>query len=145
MLAPTMQKIPTIIPVVAAALVGADGRVLLHKRRAGGSHGGLWEFPGGKVELHEAPEDALCREIAEELGIVLARASLVPIAFASDPRLPTSAREPYLILLYLCREWRGEPRAVEGEAVAWFGLKTLDDLPMPPLDRPLVTALRRAI
>ena len=140
-----VQKIPTMVPVVALALVAEDGQVLLHQRGAGGEHGGLWEFPGGKVEAHEAPEDALCREIAEELAIALHRASLVPVAFASDPRLPPAAREPYVILLYLCRRWQGEPRAVEGQGIGWFALEALEALPMPPLDRPLIAALQRAI
>lgn len=139
-----MQNIPTMIPVVAVALVAETGAVLLQQRSTG-AHAGLWEFPGGKVEPHEAPEDALCREIAEELGIELARASLVPLAFASDPREPAEEREPYVILLYLCRKWRGEPAALEEAAVGWFDLPELDSLPMPPLDRPLVEALRRAI
>ncbi|MGH6785774.1 MAG: (deoxy)nucleoside triphosphate pyrophosphohydrolase [Novosphingobium sp.] len=132
------------IPVVAAALIGSDGAVLLQKRSTG-AHAGLWEFPGGKVEPHEAPEDALCREIAEELGIALDRANLVPLAFASDPSEPASAREPYVIMLYLCRKWHGEPAALEEAAVAWFELSALAELPMPPLDRPLVAALQRAI
>ncbi len=139
-----MQNIPTMIPVVAVALVADDGRVLLQKRRAGGAHGGLWEFPGGKVEPHEAPEDALCREIAEELGIALDRSSLAALAFVSDPHVPPAEREAYVILLYHCREWRGEARALDGEAVEWFALDALEALPMPPLDRPLAAALRRA-
>jgi 8-oxo-dGTP diphosphatase len=131
------------IPVVAVALVDGGGRILLQQRRFGGTHGGLWEFPGGKIEDGETPEGALVREVAEELGIAIAVPDLVPVTFASDLR--TEGREPYLILLYLCRSWSGEPRCLDGEAIAWFAPDALSDLATPPLDRPLATALTAAI
>ena len=130
------------IPVAAAALVDA-GRVLLQQRRQGTRHGGLWEFPGGKVEPGETPEQALVREIGEELGVRLGRFS--PLAFASDPELDPARRDPHLLLLYLCPEWQGEPRCLEGEAIAWFAPAELVDLAMPPLDVPLAAALRRLL
>ena len=129
--------------MVAAALIDEAGRVLLQQRKLGGSHGGLWEFPGGKVEDDEIPENALVREIFEELGVTIAAPDLVPAAFASDAR--AIGREPYLILLYQCRRWTGEPRCLDGEAIAWYALDALDALDMPPLDRPLAAALRKAI
>jgi 8-oxo-dGTP diphosphatase len=138
-----VKKNPTIIPVVAVALVDGARRILVQQRRFGGAHGGLWEFPGGKIEEGETPEGALVREVAEELGIAIALPDLVPVTFASDRR--TEGREPYLILLYLCRSWSGEPRCLDGEAIAWFAPDALGDLAMPPLDRPLATALAAAI
>ena len=129
----------TWFPVAAVALLDEDGRILLQRRRLGGRHGGLWEFPGGKVEPGETPEEALSREIREEIGIELGvvRAGL----FASDPEPDATLREPFVILLYVCRAWRGEPRALAGEEVAWFHLEEMEKLAMPPLDRPLVAAL----
>ena len=140
-----MAKISTLIPVVAVALVAADRRVLLQQRRLGAMHGGLWEFPGGKVKQAESLESALVREIREELGIALDPADCAPLSFASDPALPPAPREPYVVLLYICRKWQGEPRCLDGEAIAWFDLEDLAGLAMPPLDVPLVEALRRAI
>ncbi|MBW8784925.1 MAG: (deoxy)nucleoside triphosphate pyrophosphohydrolase [Novosphingobium sp.] len=144
-----MQKNPTVIPVVAVALLAGDGRVLMQRRPQGGAHGGLWEFPGGKLEPGETLESALIREIGEELGIVLDGATLAPLAFASDPVQPPAPRETYVILLYTCRQWSGAPRCLEGTErgaeIAWFAPAELDGLAMPPLDRPLAAALQRAI
>ncbi len=132
-----MKKIPTFIPVVAVALIRADRRVLMQQRRLTGAHGGLWEFPGGKIEDGESPESALIREIEEELGIELALDRLHPLSFASDPRTISGGREPYVILLYTCRNWHGEPRCLDGEAIGWFTPEELVNLAMPPLDVPL--------
>lgn len=132
-----MKKIPTMVPVVAVALLDGAGRVLMQQRRRGAEHGGLWEFPGGKVEAGEGLENALCREIAEELGITLHPDSLQPFSFAG------SAGQPYVILLYTCREWLGEPVCLEGEAIAWVALERLAELAMPPLDVPLARALQQ--
>ena len=142
---PDMQKIPTMVPVVAAAILRGDGCVLMQRRRAEQHHGGLWEFPGGKVEPHEAPEDALVREVREELGLVLVRSSLRPLTFASDPREPPGLRAPHVILLYFCAEWSGEPAAFEAAELGWFPVEELSGLAMPPLDYPLAEALARAI
>ena len=140
-----MKKIPTFIPVVAVALIRGDGKILLQQRRLGGAHGGLWEFPGGKIEEDESAESALVREIAEELGCTLAVEALRPLTFASDARQPQHRREPYVILLYTCRDWHGEPQCLEGEAIAWFDVAELASLSMPPLDRPLSEVLAKSI
>lgn len=136
-----MEILSTLVPVVAAALIDESGQALMQRRRLGGAHGGLWEFPGGKVEAGESPESALLREIEEELGVRLDPADLAPLAFSSDPRLPPAAREPYVILLYTCRSWLGTPHCREGEEIGWFAPSTLCELAMPPLDYPLARAL----
>ena len=99
-----LQKNPT-MTVVAAALVDAEGRVLLQQRAPERSMAGLWEFPGGKVEMDELPEAALVRELEEELGIETQVEALVPACFASAPL----GGRHMILLLYICRSWRGEP------------------------------------
>jgi 8-oxo-dGTP diphosphatase len=126
-----------LLPVVAAALVDADGRVLLQQRPQGKSLAGLWEFPGGKVEPGETPEVALVRELEEELGIAVPHACLAPAAFASaalDDR-------HLLLLLYIARKWVGVPRALEAAALKWVRPAAMHLLPMPPADRPLIGLL----
>jgi 8-oxo-dGTP diphosphatase len=145
-----LKKNSTLIPVVAVALIDAAGRILLQQRKRGAAHGGLWEFPGGKVEAGESLESALIREIHEELGVRLELGDLMPLTFASDPALPPAPREPHVILLYTCRTWLGIPQCLDGEAISWFAPEGLLDLlqqadRMPPLDIPLANALLRAI
>ena len=135
----------TFIPVVAAALIDHVGNVLMQRRRKDAMHGGLWEFPGGKLKPSETAEQALLREIEEELGILLDVGDLVPLCFASDPALPPGARDPHVILLYTVRTWRGEPQCLAGEAIGWFAPEQLGTLAMPPLDVPLAAALLRSI
>lgn len=133
------------IPVVAAALIAPGPLILMQQRKVAGAFGGLWEFPGGKVEPGESPESALLREIDEELGIALDPAALQPLTFASDPALPPAPRQPHVILLYICRRWHGEPRCLDADAIAWVAPDALMALPMPPLDVPLAEALLKAI
>lgn len=127
------------IPVVAIALIDPAGRVLMQQRRADRAHGGLWEFPGGKVELGERAEAALVREVAEELAVTVDPAALVPLAFASTPD------QPHVLLLYTCRAWAGEPRCLDGEALGWVAPEALAALPLPPLDVPLARALKELL
>ncbi len=131
------MSLPTVL-VVAAALVDADGRVLIAQRPEGKQLAGLWEFPGGKVDPGERPEEALIRELREELDIGVAEACLAPFVFASH------AYESFHLLmpLYLCRRWRGHVRAREHSALAWVKPARLADYPMPPADEPLVAWLR---
>ena len=134
-----MQKNPTAIPVVAAALIDQQGRVLMHQRRHDGAEGGLWEFPGGKVDPAESSESALVRELAEELGITVDPADLAWLACAELPG------NPYVLNLYTCRRWLGAPRCLVGAGLAWTHAEALPDLPMPPLDVPLAKALQKVI
>jgi 8-oxo-dGTP diphosphatase len=124
--------------VAACALIDTDGRVLLARRPEGKSMAGLWEFPGGKLRPGETPEAALIRELHEELGIDVAAACLAPFAFASH----AYDRFHLLMPLYLCRRWKGRPRAQEGQTLAWVRPQQLADYPMPQADRPLVPLLR---
>jgi 8-oxo-dGTP diphosphatase len=130
--------------VVAAALVDAEGRVLLQRRSPGRAMAGLWEFPGGKVERDERPEAALVRELEEELGIEVDLAALAPAAFASADS-PEGTGRHMLLLLYLCREWRGVPRPLDAAALAWVRPADMAALPMPPADEPLIPLLERLI
>ena len=138
-----MQNFSTLLLVSAVALIDEKGRVLLQRRKAGGPHGGLWEFPGGKVEPAETPEFAALREIEEELGIVLDQGALQPLAFSSGPAAPPESLRPLVILFYICRQWQGEPECRDGEEIRWFALEEIGGLAMPPLDYPLAKALNR--
>ncbi len=123
--------------VVAAALVDGDGRVLVSQRPEGRSLAGLWEFPGGKVEAGERPEDALIRELSEELGIVVSEACLAPLTFASH-----AYPDMHLLMpLYVCRRWDGLAQSMEGQALRWVRAAALRELTMPPADAPLIPAL----
>ncbi len=123
--------------VVACALVDVDGRILLAQRPEGKALAGLWEFPGGKLETGERPEDALIRELKEELGITVKHACLAPLTFASY------AYDDFHLLmpLYVCRRWEGDVTGREGQAVAWVRPQKLRDYPMPPADAPLIPHL----
>jgi len=128
----------TLVLVAAVALIDADGRVLLAQRPEGKTMAGLWEFPGGKVEAHETPEDCLMRELEEELGISTWASCLAPLTFASH------AYDDFHLLmpLYACRKWVGIARPREGQRLAWVRGRNLDDYPMPPADLPLIPILR---
>jgi 8-oxo-dGTP diphosphatase len=126
-----------LLTVAARALVDTDGRVLLAQRPAGKPMAGLWEFPGGKVETGERPEQTLIRELKEELGIVVNEACLAPLTFASHSYLDFHLLMP----LYVCRRWEGTAMALEGQQLAWVRVNRLRDYPMPPADEPLVSHL----
>ncbi len=127
-----------IVLVAACALIDVDGRVLLARRPPGRPLAGLWEFPGGKVEEGERPEEALIREMSEELGITIAEPCLAPLTFASH----TYETFHLLMPLYACRRWQGVPTALEGQELAWVRPSRLGDYPMPPADEPLTAMLR---
>jgi len=124
--------------VVACALVDEDNRVLIAKRPDDRHMGGLWEFPGGKVDRDELPEDALIRELEEELGIDVTRSCLAPLTFASH-----GYEEFHLLMpLYICRIWEGDVVAKEGQELAWVRPSRLSEYEMPPADEPLRAILR---
>lgn len=130
-----------LFPVVAAALIDHEGRILVQRRPAGKMMAGLWEFPGGKLEPGETPEAALVRELGEELGIMVSPAHLAPACFASEPL----AGRHLLLLLYICREWEGAPRALDAEELLWCLPGELYGLEMPPADLPLIGLLEALI
>ena len=123
--------------VVACALIDVDKRILIAQRPEGKTLAGLWEFPGGKVEAGERPEETLIRELMEELGIVVREACLAPLAFASH----AYADFHLLMPLYVCRRWEGTVTAREGQRLAWVRPNRMRDYPMPPADEPLVAHL----
>jgi len=126
-----------ILLVAACALVDADGRVLIAQRPADKTMAGLWEFPGGKIDDGERPEQTLIRELKEELGIAVSEDCLAPLTFASH-----SYPDFHLLMpLYVCRRWEGTVTAREGQLLAWVKPNRLRDYEMPPADVPLVSHL----
>jgi len=127
----------TLLLVVACALVDVDGRVLLAQRPPDRSMGGLWEFPGGKLEPGERPEETLIRELREELGIDVTEACLAPLTFSSHCYDEFNLLMP----LYICRKWEGQVRGREGQELIWVKPVRLRDYPMPAADIPLIAPL----
>ena len=132
-----MTGVPTVL-VAAVALFDIDGRVLIARRPEGKSMAGLWEFPGGKVEAGETPEQALIRELREELAVDTVESCLAPFTFASH------AYDDFHLLmpLYVCRKWTGKATPMEGQEIKWVMPLQLRDYPMPPADKPLIAMLR---
>ena len=129
----------SVVLVAALALFDRHGRVLLARRPEGKSMAGLWELPGGKIERGERPEQGLCREIHEELGLVVLPEHLTPLAFASH----AYAEFHLLMPVWEATRFEGSPSAREGQAaVAWVHGDALDQLDMPPADVPLVPILK---
>jgi 8-oxo-dGTP diphosphatase len=130
-----------LVLVAACALIDPDGRVLIAQRPPGKSMAGLWEFPGGKVEAGERPEQTLIRELKEELGIAVKEECLAPLTFASHVY-----PDFYLLMpLYVCRRWDGFVQAKEGQDLKWVRMHDLRDYPMPPADEPLISHLATLI
>ena len=130
-----------LVLVVAAALIDADARVLLAQRPKGKALEGLWEFPGGKMDASEAPEDALIRELMEELGVAVKADCLAPLTFASYAYPDFHLLMP----LYVCRRWEGFVQPLEGQALKWVRPKALRGYPMPPADAPLIPHLEELL
>jgi 8-oxo-dGTP diphosphatase len=130
-----------LVLVVAAALIDADGRVLLAQRPKGKALEGLWEFPGGKVDTGEGPEDALIRELKEELGITVKADCLAPLTFASHAYSDFHLLMP----LYVCRRWEGFVQPLDNQALKWSRPKDLRSYPMPPADTPLIPHLEELL
>jgi 8-oxo-dGTP diphosphatase len=134
-----VENSPTFMLVVAAAIGDREGRLLLQQCPAHKRHAGLWEFPGGKVEIEETPTLALCREVSEELALELDPATLEPAGFAEEP--PAEGRPGIVLLLYTCRAWRGEPTALEAQHWGWFNRDEAAALELAPMDRLLLRRL----
>tara|TARA_B100000530_G_scaffold336730_1_gene292421 strand:- start:6090 stop:6503 length:414 start_codon:yes stop_codon:yes gene_type:complete len=129
---------PPLLLVSAVALIDSVDRILLGRRPIDKPMPGLWEFPGGKINLGETPEEALIRELKEELGIDTKESCLAPIAFASH-----RYDEFHLLMpLFVCRVWEGIPHPIEGQELAWVTIADMRNYPMPPADTPLVAMLR---
>lgn len=127
-----------LVLVSAVVLVDPDGRILVTQRPEGKSMAGLWEFPGGKVEAGETPEQALIRELQEELGIDTWSSCLAPLTFASH-----SYDDFHLLMpTFICRKWAGQVQGREGQAIRWVRPPELRDLPMPAADLPLIPVIR---
>ncbi len=132
-----MKENPTRLFVVAVALTNQLDEILVQLRPDGRAMAGLWEFPGGKVEPGESPESALVRELKEELGIFVDESQLSPVTFASEPL----ADRHLILLLYICRNWIGEPVALESPEIRWVKVAAMRDLAMPPADAPFIDTL----
>jgi 8-oxo-dGTP diphosphatase len=130
-----------LVLVAACALIDADGRVLIAQRPEGKSMAGLWEFPGGKIETGERPEQSLIRELQEELGIIVKEECLAPLTFASHLYPDFHLLMP----LYVCRRWEGFVDPREGQRLKWVRPTELRDYPMPPADEPLISHLTTLI
>ena len=137
---PPLPYLP-VVTVVAAVLVDADGRILIAQRPEGKAMAGLWEFPGGKVEKNETPEYALIRELHEELGIMTGVDCLWPLTFASH-----SYDDFHLLMpVFVCRNWKGTPKATEHQAVKWVDKNDLKNYPMPAADIPLLPIIHQMV
>lgn len=128
---------PELLLVAACALVDPDRRVLIAQRPAGKAMAGLWEFPGGKVEAGETPEDTVIRELYEELSVTVSKPCLAPLTFASH-----DYKEFHLLMpLFVCRRWDGTPVPREAQQLKWVRANRLRDFSMPPADEPLISHL----
>ncbi|MBD0865262.1 MAG: 8-oxo-dGTP diphosphatase MutT [Rhodobacteraceae bacterium] len=127
-----------LILVSAVALIDVDGRVLLTQRPENKSMSGLWDFPGGKVEDGETPEQALSRELHEELGISTWSSCLAPLTFASHAYPDFHLLMP----LFACRKWDGIPQSHEGQTLKWVWHADLQSYPIPEANAPLIPILR---
>jgi 8-oxo-dGTP diphosphatase len=135
---PNADKNLPLLWVVAACLIDADGRILMAQRPEGKSMAGLWEFPGGKIESGESPENALVRELYEELGIETHRSCLSPLTFASHPY-----EKFHLVMpVFAIRKWSGAVQSCEGQALKWVLPHELLQLAMPPADIPVAGLLQ---
>jgi 8-oxo-dGTP diphosphatase len=124
-------------------LIDREHRLLIAQRPEGKMLAGLWEFPGGKIEADESPEETIIRELQEELAVTATTSDLMPLTFASH----TYPDFHLLMPLYVCRQWRGTPKAMEAQQIAWVEISDLtaqnSQFPMPPADAPLLPALQR--
>ena len=133
------------ILATAVALVDRDGRILVAERPANKPvMPGYWEFPGGKMEPGETPEACIHREVKEEIGIELG--CMAPLSFLAENRVHEVTNDPYqiIVLVYLCREWKGIPQGLEGQRLKWLRPSDLLTVKLLPSNVPLIPLLRDA-
>ena len=141
---PIIEVKSKMVMVSAVALIDTDGRVLLTQRPDGKSMAGLWEFPGGKIEIGETPEAALIRELREELNIDTTQSCLAPLSFASHQYDANDGQDAFhlLMMLFVCRRWQGRPQPMEGGTLKWVRPQNLREYQMPAADIPLISVLQ---
>lgn len=127
--------------VVACALIDRDGRVLVTQRPEGKDYAGLWEFPGGKIDVGETPDDAIVRELYEELRIEPCARCVQPSLFTTHK----SEDRSITLLLYICRQWDGFVKPMEGQATKWLYPDRLDELDWVEADLPLMRYIRDSL
>jgi 8-oxo-dGTP diphosphatase len=127
-----------LIIVAAIALIDANDQVLIAKRPKKKHLAGLWEFPGGKIEKNESPENALVREIKEELNININNKCIAPLTFSEFKYEEFNL----LLLLYICRRWDGTPMSMENNSIRWVKANKLREYNMPPADDSLIYSLQ---
>lgn len=132
-----------LVMAVAVALINKEGLVLMAQRPPNKHFGSTWEFPGGKMEAYETPEQAAAREMLEEVGVVIEPQDLAPLTFASHSY--ANGQTHLLLPLFVCRKWEGEARGCEGQQISWVSSNELDGVPMPPADVSLIPAVKDAI
>jgi 8-oxo-dGTP diphosphatase len=131
------QDSPRELTVAAAVIRDIDGRVLLTQRPEGRHMGGLWEFPGGKINRGERPTEALIRELDEELGIEIAVDEPITFAIHEEHDLHI------LLLFFRAHILAGSPRGREGQSLRWVAVSDLPSYQTPPADARLIRLLRR--
>ena len=141
---PIIEVKSKMVLVSAVALIDTDGRVLLTQRPDSKSMAGLWEFPGGKIEIGETPEAALIRELREELNIDTTQSCLAPLSFASHYYDAKDGQDAFhlLMMLFVCRRWQGRPQPMEGGKLKWVRPQNLREYQMPAADIPLISVLQ---
>ena len=127
--------------VVACALINEYGNVLINERPVGKDYAGYWEFPGGKVDEGETPEEAIIRELKEEINIDVTGSCLAPLSFTEKQY------DNYyvVVLLYVCRRWNGYIMPMESQELAWVNPKEIDNFNLLPADKSFFASLRELI
>jgi len=127
--------------VVACALINEYGKVLINERPVGKDYAGYWEFPGGKVDMGETPEEAIIRELKEEINIDVTGSCLAPLSFTEKQY------DNYyvVVLLYVCRRWNGHIMPMEEQELAWVNPKEIDNFKLLPADKSFFASLRELI
>ena len=124
--------------VVSIALIDPRDQILISKRPEKKHLSGYWEFPGGKVEKNETPENAIIREVKEELNVNINNKCIAPLSFSEFDY----KKFQLLLLLYVCRRWEGEPMSMEKNEIKWVKAKMLRQFKMPPADDSLIYSLQ---